>query len=116
VTFSNIDFREGVCLREDGDSPISLEVEGHSMAGKKGEDIICSAVSALSQTAVKGLAKLAEIDQELVIRDGYLRSEFQTDSLNEKNRDRVKVILDILCIGILEIIKSYPGTVEIDFK
>lgn len=116
VTFSNIDFHEGVCLREEGDFPVSIEVEGHSLSGKKGEDIVCSAVSALSQTAVIGLAKLTEINQSLVIRDGYLQSVFETDSLNERNRDRVKVILDILCIGILEIIKSYPGTVEMSFK
>jgi uncharacterized protein len=115
VTFGNIDFNEGVCLREN-DSPVSIEVEGHSLSGKKGEDIVCSAVSALSQTVVIGLARLTEIDQSLIIRDGYLRSEFETGSLNERNRDRAKVILEMLCIGVLEIIKSYPGTVEIDFK
>ncbi len=116
MTFSNIDFHEGVCLREGGDSPISIEVEGHSLSGKKGEDIICSAVSALSQTAVIGLAKLTETDQSLDIKDGYLKSEFETGNLDERGRERVKVILDILCIGLLEIMKSYPGTVEIDFR
>ncbi len=115
VTFRNIDFNEGVCLREDGGSFVSIEVEGHSLTGKKGEDIICSAVSALSQTAVLSLAKLAETDQELIIRDGYLKSEFETVVLDEMNRERVEVILGMLCIGLLEIIKSYPGTIEIDF-
>lgn len=115
MTFSNIDFHEGVCLREDGGSPVSIVVEGHSLTGKKGEDIICSAVSALSQTAVLSLAKLAGTDQDLIIRDGYLKSEFKTEILDGIYRERVEVILGMLCIGLLEIIKSYPGTIEIDF-
>ncbi len=115
VTFRNFDFHEGVSLRDGAGSPVSIEVEGHSLTGKKGEDIICSAVSALSQTAVLSLGKLAEADQDLIIRDGYLRSEFKTGLLDEMNRERVEVILGMLCIGLLEIIKSYPGTIEIDF-
>lgn len=41
------------------DGFLSLTVSGHSEAAPKGQDVICAAVSAITQTALLGLQALA---------------------------------------------------------
>ncbi|OGO76636.1 MAG: hypothetical protein A2Y23_06460, partial [Clostridiales bacterium GWB2_37_7] len=49
-----------------------FKVDGHAGFAKSGDDIVCSAVSVLTQTTVQGLKMVADIDIEYEIKDGYL--------------------------------------------
>ncbi|MCP4135691.1 MAG: ribosomal-processing cysteine protease Prp [bacterium] len=114
VSFVNIEFKDGVFFREP--STISVTIEGHSGFGKKGTDIVCAAISALSQTMILGIAKIGAIPQKVTREDGYLGSEIDLSQLVQEKTAVLKIILDMFCIGIFEIEKEYPGSVEISFK
>ncbi|AYV55146.1 ribosomal-processing cysteine protease Prp [Leptospira kmetyi] len=86
----------------------SLESEGHSPAslGKKGENLLCSAVSVLVQTLYlhlyqSGKAKPAEI------RDGYLRFEvLEQDALIQNS-------FDLILSGLKNLKDQYPKEIEL---
>ena len=95
---------------------MSLQVEGHAGLNKKGEDIVCSAVSALAQTAVLSVTMLAGIEPDLHKRDGYIKMTVDTTSLDEHAAETIQTILGTFVIGITEIVKTYPRQVHIEFK
>lgn len=56
-------------------SIVSVECDGHTGYGVEGEDIVCSALSSIVQTAALGLMQVAGIDLDYEVReeDGYLK-------------------------------------------
>lgn len=85
-----------------------FEVSGHANTAPHGQDIVCAAVSALTQTAVLGL-------------EGYLQRSFQLDMANgrlkvmlEAGPDQLTgAILETMVLGLLEIEKINPQVVRI---
>lgn len=86
----------------------SLESEGHSSIslGKKGENLLCSAVSVLVQTLYlyllqSGKTKPAEI------RDGYLRFEVLGQDVLIQNS------FDLVLSGLKNLKNQYPTEIEL---
>ena len=113
VIFKNIANNDKIDL--DKDAIISLEVSGHSDLNKKGSDILCSAVSALSQTFVLTVARILNIEQQLKQEDGYLSSQIDLVGLSSENRLKLKLLFESLLIGLFEISKEYPDKIKIEF-
>ena len=78
-----------------------FKVTGHSGYGTRGKDIVCSAVSALAQTALLGLLKVAEVDTAYKIDEGYLKC-----SLNNKETDKKRIMCDAIFGTMYEGLKS----------
>ena len=112
ISFENIGFEEGIYFKRIQDN-ISLVVSGHSNYDKKGKDIVCSAVSVLSQTLVLSISKICRIDQALKNEPGLLKTEFSILNLTETQLASLKNIFDYYIIGLFELVKSYPGYIEI---
>ncbi|MBW0432187.1 ribosomal-processing cysteine protease Prp [Leptospira yasudae] len=95
-------------ITRNGEFYSSLESEGHSPVslGKKGENLLCSAVSVLVQTLYlhllqSGKAKPAEI------ADGYLRFEvLQQDAL-------IQTSFDLVLTGLKNLKSQYPTEIEL---
>jgi uncharacterized protein YsxB (DUF464 family) len=113
VIFKNIAGSDKIDL--DKDIIISLEVSGHSGLNKKGSDILCSAVSALSQTFILTVARVLKIEQQLKKEDGYLSSHIDLTDLSSENRVKLKLLFESLLIGLIEINKEYPDKIKIEF-
>jgi hypothetical protein len=100
-----------VILKKDGNIN-SFKVTGHADFGKHGKDIVCSAVSVLTQTTVIGLKKVAELQIEYKIFDGFLYCklpEEKTDLQNIKST----AILETMYEGLKNIKKNYTKHIEI---
>jgi len=83
-----------------------FKVTGHAGFGSHGKDIVCSAVSALAQTALLGLLNVAEAQVDYKIDEGYLAcSLLDTDS--EKKRIMCEAILGTMYEGLKSIQESY---------
>ncbi|MCL1833994.1 MAG: ribosomal-processing cysteine protease Prp [Leptospirales bacterium] len=113
IIFKNIVSNDKIDL--DKDTIISLEVSGHSGLNKKGSDILCSAVSALSQTFILTVARILQIEQQLKREDGYLSSRIDLNGLSSKSREKLKLLFESLLIGLFEIDKEYPDKIKIEF-
>jgi uncharacterized protein YsxB (DUF464 family) len=113
IVFKNIVNNDEIDL--DKNSIISLEVSGHSDLNKKGNDILCAAVSALSQTFILTVARVLKIEQQLRKEDGYLSSHIDLQSLSPESREKLKLLFESLLIGVFEISKEYPDKIKIEF-
>ena len=110
----NILFNEGIKLKS-GSEKITIEISGHSLSGKSGNDIVCAGISAITQTLVLSITRLLKIKQAVRKEDGLLRTEIFIDEITTEQNYGLKLIIETLLIGLLEIRNEYPGSVEIEF-
>lgn len=85
-------------------------VEGHVNFKLKGEDIVCAAVSTLTQTALLGLIQYIAPDYS--IHDSTLECHLPK-LIEATDRIRVNAILDTMILGLRNIEKNYPGYMEV---
>ena len=83
-------------------------VSGYAGYAPPGNDIICAAVSALTQSLVSSLEALAEDKINTEIENGYVRIEYE--NLSEPGR----LLVDSFFIGICMISREFPDNVRID--
>lgn len=86
----------------------AFTVNGHANTAPHGQDIVCAAVSALSQAAVMGLERHLGRKVELTVRPGYLscRLVAAPDELTE-------AILATMLIGLREVARQSAKHVRI---
>ncbi|HOP28312.1 MAG TPA: ribosomal-processing cysteine protease Prp [Spirochaetota bacterium] len=112
--FFNISFDNGIHIKS-GSETIIVEISGHSGYGQKGFDVVCAGISALTQTVIASISKLIRIEQNIIKKDGLLKSEIIIKETDTEQNSKLMLILETLLIGLLEINKEYPGSVKIDF-
>ncbi len=87
--------------------------KGHAEYADPGEDIVCSAVSALTQTCVLGLTEEIGLDCGVSIdADNGIQLILERDTSSE-NAEKADLIIRVMLRGLREIEKSYPGTLKI---
>ena len=81
---------------------------GHAEAGPYGEDIVCAAISMLSQTSLLGLHEVAQQSMEYRIEDGELDI-----LLSEPITERGQTILETMLLGIKNVADQYSDFVRV---
>jgi len=84
---------------DDGDTMRAFCVLGHAGAAPHGEDIVCAAISVLSQTAVIGLHHFLSQAPETEIKPGLLRCILPGE-LDAKEEELSQVILKTMVLGL----------------
>lgn len=104
-----------VTIIKEGGNYKSMRAVGHAGYSKPGEeDIVCSAVSALIQTAIQGIINtlgyseyhMKPGDQGLVVKDGM-------DSLKV---ERANIILETIHDGLSAVSSLYKDNVKIEME
>ncbi|HHW91951.1 MAG TPA: ribosomal-processing cysteine protease Prp [Firmicutes bacterium] len=88
---------------------VAFRVEGHAGYGTYGEDIVCAAVSALTQAAVIGLEEYLGLQPAVVIEPGLLECR-----LKERPADLVAqtdAILETMVLGLGGVAAEYPNCI-----
>ena len=86
-------------------------VKGHAGFGMHGEDIVCSAVSAVAYTAVGALEELAGI-KNYSEKDGYMKCNIPAD-IPETEKYKVAIIMETMAIGLKQIENGYRKFVTV---
>ena len=96
---------------------VSLECDGHTGYGVEGEDIVCSALSSIVQTAVLGLMSVAGINVDLTrdIDRGYLKFTLPSNLTLEQRHD-ADVILNTMLLGIYDLREGFSDFIELEVK
>ncbi len=95
-----------VTLWRDGQGNIlCFSLLGHAGYGQDGEDIVCSAVSALAIAAANGLERFMKHPPHTENGDGYLKCEVKADSSLEL--DQAQWILQTMVMGLEAIQHDY---------
>ena len=87
-----------------------LSLSGHSGYAESGKDVVCSAVSAVAQTALMGLMHYyKDISYERDEKKGYL-------SFSVPQGEEAQVIVETAVIGIKDIASGYGPFVKVEEK
>jgi hypothetical protein len=90
---------------------VGLEVSGHAYSGEPGHDLVCAAVSVLSQTlvnAIESVGGIAESNVKLTMKKGYLAFKMHLKDANETTDAVFKTIE----VGIEGLVRTYPQYIE----
>jgi len=96
---------------------IGFEASDHSGYAEAGEDIVCAAVSALTQAALNGLVNVVkapvmyDVDDEKAILTACLTPECTREQL-----EKAQILLQTLLEALQAIASQYPRNVRIIFK
>ncbi|MCX4363849.1 MAG: ribosomal-processing cysteine protease Prp [Clostridia bacterium] len=106
-----------VIVTRQQDSIVGIECDGHTGYGTEGEDIVCSALSSIVQTAVLGLFRVAGVNVEFKTDDkrGYLKAVLPKD-LDSATRHDCDVILNTMLLGIMDLHEGFSDFIELEVK
>ena len=95
----------------------SVECDGHTNYGEKGEDIVCASLSSIVQTAVLGLLMVALIELDMKRDDemGYLKFTLP-EKLDEEQDLKASAILDTMLCGMSDLYESFSDYIELEVK
>lgn len=83
-------------------TPDRIHVSGHANTAPRGSDIVCSAVSALTLTLIRGLKEIACMRLYVSVETGNICIKWQT--MNDTGR----ALIDTWFLGICGIAEEYP--------
>ena len=96
---------------------IGYRAEGHTGFAESGADIVCAAVSALTQTTLNGLQNVlkAPVMFDIDDQEATLEAELTPEATEEQVR-QAQLLLVTLLEGLQAIERSYPRNVRIFFE
>ena len=86
------------------DKIVGVQLEGHAEFGKKGRDIVCSAVSILYINLVNSLESFTEDEKEL---NGSTKINFQNVILKHLPSEKAELLFQSFILGITTIEQKY---------
>lgn len=84
-----------------------IHVRGHAEAGPKGQDIICAAISVLTQNLIYSLERLAEDKIKYVIEPGWVDINYW--DLSDKGR----LLIESFFVGVSGVATASPEHVKV---
>ena len=90
-------------FREDG----KITVQGHAEYAEHGKDIVCAAISTLSQVFVASVEELTAAKIKTAQTSGYM------EIVIEESTERAQVLLDSFLLGCRMIADEYPDNVRV---
>ncbi|MCT4507424.1 MAG: ribosomal-processing cysteine protease Prp [Tepidibacter sp.] len=91
---------------------VEFDVRGHAGFAEHGQDIVCAAVSVLTQTALIGIHNYAKVESEYKISDGKLQCKIPFDISDDK-RNIINPILETMVLGLENIKEEYSSYIKI---
>jgi len=90
----------------------AFKFTGHAGAAPYGSDIVCSAVSVLSQTAAIGLKDFLSNEPLVMVEEGFL-SCVLPDQMARDEEQKAQVILRTMELGMEALLPKYGQYLEI---
>lgn len=87
--------------------PERIKISGHAGYAEPGKDIVCAAVTALTQTLIQSIENLTDDKIEYRISPGKVEVEYR--NLSEKS----KTLVDSFFVGICLIAEEFPEYVKV---
>ena len=93
-----------VTVFEKQEKIVGVQLEGHAEFGKKGRDIVCSAVSILYINLVNSLESFTDDEKEL---NGSTKINFQNVILKRLPSEKAELLFQSFMLGITTIEQKY---------
>ncbi len=93
---------------------VSLSLKDHAGYGESGEDIVCAALSVLSQSMVLGIEEVLKIDLKYEIKDGFLSLNIEENT--PKEIELCQVLLQTMLKSVESMIVSYSDYINLEIE
>ena len=94
---------------------VGFRAKGHAGYAEHGEDIVCAAVSAITQTALIGLTETISCPCKVDISDGKLELMIEP-SAEAETREKAELILGVMLSGLRSIESQYDNYLKVKKK
>lgn len=84
-----------------------ISIKGHAGYAERGKDIVCAAISVLTQSLIRSIETLTTDRMEYSLSDGQADIKFRNLSKTSS------ILISSFLIGVLDIEKEYPENVKI---
>ncbi|WP_054942698.1 ribosomal-processing cysteine protease Prp [Paenibacillus ihuae] len=91
---------------------IGFEVEGHAGYAKRGEDIVCAGVSAVTVGTVNSIESLTGISMDTSMKNGFLSGTLGSVEDAETSA-KVQLLLESMVLMLSDIAESYGKYIKI---
>ena len=98
--------------RNDKNEIIKFSLDGHAGYAKSGNDIVCAAVSAITNMIIIGFEKLDIMPDFEKNDDGYLSFELP-NSLSDEQNNKIQYLLECMREEFMDIQKNYSKYVKV---
>ncbi len=95
-------------------------IKGHAEYDEHGKDIVCAAISVLSQTALLSLVEVCHLDEREIKysiddKTGFLDVNLPKN-IENSILEKTQIVLNSLVVGINSVIESYPQYVTLEYR
>ena len=94
---------------------VKIVCDGHTGYGVAGEDVVCSAVSSIVQTAALGMLSVAGANVSIKQKDGFFEIVIP-DNLSKSCAHDVQVIFGTMMCGLSELHSQYSDFIEMEVQ
>ncbi|MBR5948454.1 MAG: ribosomal-processing cysteine protease Prp [Clostridia bacterium] len=94
---------------------VGFRAKGHAGYAEHGEDIVCAAVSAITQTALIGITENIACPCRVDLSDGKLELIID-DSAESEKREKAELILGVMLSGLRSIESQYDNYLKVKKK
>lgn len=101
-----------ILIKKKNDSLKYIQVSGHANSDDYGKDIVCAAVSVISQTILLGISEILKDDLNYSIKKGDLSFEIP-DKMSYEDELRVNALTHTLILGLQNIKNNYKNYIDI---
>ena len=96
---------------------VYFKISGHSEAADYGEDIICSAVSSVSQMTLNGLIEILKLDKiNYEIDEGLIVCDLKPSNLTEEEYDKTHILTESMYSYLKDVAENYKKNVKLVIK
>jgi len=92
---------------------VGFEVKGHAGYAKRGEDIVCAGVSAVTVGTVNAIATLTAISMNTSMKNGFLSGTLSSIK-DSTTSEKVQLLLESMVVMLNDIAESYGKYISIE--
>lgn len=101
-----------IILKKKDSNIVAFAIKGHAGFAESGEDIVCSAISVLSQSILIGIEEVLNIKADYEIQDGFLNLDLSKN--NKEDIEKCQVLLKTMEKSLESIKVAYGKYIKLE--
>ena len=93
----------------------TVQIQGHSTLGKKGENLLCAGVSTLAQALVLAMEKILFIQLQTKRSEGLLEFHIPAD-LKTEQKQGTELLLNMFVLTLNNLKEQFPSEIQMTIK
>jgi len=103
-----------VMFKRNSGKLVNVNIKDHAGFAEEGEDIVCSAISAISLTIANGITDVLNIKANCSVQDGYLLVNLE--DLTAEEIDECQTLMETMLLGLKNLEISYGDYIKVEVE